>query len=96
VATYKVKFDAMPAVKTSDVKSAVGKYKLEKIQLKVTGKAVEKNKKWVAGNYLLTGDETAKLTELKGKLLVLVGNLTEGEKGIPTLELTSVEEVTKK
>lgn len=96
MATYKVKFDAMPAVKTSDVKSAVGKYKLEKIQLKVTGKAVEKNKKWVAGNYLLTGDETAKLTELKGKLLVLVGNLTEGEKGIPTLELTSVEEVTKK
>lgn len=93
--TYKVKFEAMPAVKMSDITSAVGKYKLEKVELKITGKAVEKNKKWVSGNYLLTGD-TSKLAELKGKVLVLVGKLTEGEKGIPTLELTSVEEVTKK
>lgn len=95
MATFKVKYDAMPAVKLSDVKSAVGKYKLDKTQLKITGKAVEKSKKWVSGNYLLTGD-TAKLAELKGKVLILVGNLTEGEKGIPTLELTSVEQLTKK
>lgn len=93
--TYKVKYEAMPAVKMSDITSAVGKYKLEKVQLKITGKAVEKNKKWIAGNYLLTGD-TSKLAELKGKVLVLVGDLKDGEKGVPTLELTSVEEVTKK
>lgn len=86
----------MPLVKMSDIKSAVGKYKLEKTQLKITYKAVEKNKKWVAGPYLLTGEETAKLAELKGKLLILVGNLSEGEKGVPSLELTSVEPVAKK
>jgi hypothetical protein len=95
VATFKVKWDAMPAVKLSDVKSAVGKYKLDKTQLKVTGKAVEKNKKWILGNYLLSGD-TEKLSELKGKALVVVGTLAEGEKAVPTIEVTSVEEVSKK
>jgi hypothetical protein len=96
VGTYLVKFDAPPAVKMADVTSNVGKYKLEKVAIKVTGKAVEKNKVWVLGTYALTGDGAAKAAELKGKLLIVTGTLSEDAKGKQSIEVASVEEVAKK
>jgi hypothetical protein len=64
--------------------------------MKLTGKAVEKNKVWMLGNVALTGDQTSKVAELKGKVLIVVGTLSEDEKGKQSLELTSVEELQKK
>jgi hypothetical protein len=91
-----VKFDAPPAVTTAAIKTQVGKYKIDKIGMKLTGKAVEKNKAWMLGNVALTGDMTAKVAELKGKVLIVVGTLTEDDKGKQSLALTSVEELQKK
>ena len=91
-----MKFDAPPAVTTAAIKTQVGKYKVDKIGMKLTGKAVEKNKVWTMGNVALTGDMTSKVAELKGKVLIVVGTLTEDEKGRQSLELTSVEELPKK
>ncbi len=101
VGTYLVTFDAAPAVKMADIKTNVGKYKLEKIKMKVTGKAAEKNKVWSVGTLALAkakeGDDLLpKVAELKGKVLILVGFLAEDDKGKQSLELTSVEEVAKK
>ena len=91
-----MKFDAAPTVTTAAIKKEVGKYKVDKIGMKLTGKAVEKNKVWTLGNVALTGDMTSKVAELKGKVLIVVGALSEDEKGKQSLELTSVEELQKK
>jgi hypothetical protein len=96
VGTYAIKFDAPPAVKMADISKEIGKYKLEKVTQKLTGKAVEKNKAWMLGATTLTGDMTSKLAELKGKVVIVVGTLTEDAKGKQCLELSSVEEVAKK
>ena len=91
-----MKFDAPPAVTKAAITKEVGKYKVDKIGMKLTGKAVEKNKVWTIGTVGLTGDMTSKVAELKGKPLIVVGTLSEDEKGKQSLELTSVEESTKK
>ena len=91
-----MKFDAAPAVTKAAIVKEVGKYKVDKIGMKLTGKAVEKNKIWSIGNVSLTGDMTSKVAELKGKSIIVVGALSEDEKGNQSLALTSVEEVTKK
>jgi len=91
-----VKFDAPPAVTKAAITKEVGKYKVDKIAMKLTGKAVEKNKVWTMGNVGLTGDMTSKVAELKGKVLIVVGTLTEDDKGKQSLALTSVEELQKK
>ena len=91
-----MKFDAAPAVTKAAITKEVGKYKVDKIAMKLTGKAVEKNKVWTMGNVGLTGDMTSKVAELKGKVLIVVGALSEDEKGRQMLELTSVEELPKK
>ena len=91
-----MKFDAPPAVTKAAITKEVGKYKVDKIAMKLTGKAVEKNKVWTMGNVGLTGDMTSKVAELKGKVLIVVGALSEDEKGRQMLELTSVEELPKK
>ena len=91
-----MKFDAPPAVTMAAITKEVGKYKVDKIGMKLTGKAVEKNKAWSIGNVGLTGDMTSKVAELKGKVLIVVGTLSEDDKGKQSLELTSVEEVAKK
>ena len=91
-----MKFDAPPAVTKAAITKEVGKYKVDKIAMKLTGKAVEKNKVWTMGHVGLTGDMTSKVAELKGKVLIVVGALSEDEKGRQMLELTSVEELPKK
>ncbi len=91
-----MKFDAPPVVTKAAITKEVGKYKIDKIAMKLTGKAVEKNKVWTLGNVALTGDMTSKVAELKGKTIIVVGALSEDEKGKQSLELTSVEELTKK
>jgi len=96
VATFQVKFDAPPAVKMADIKKEVGKYKVDKVAMKLTGKAVEKDKAWSIGNVALTGDMTSKLAELKGKPVIVAGAMTEDDKGKQSLALTSVEELKKK
>lgn len=96
MATFLVKFDAPPAVTSAQIKKEVGKYKVDKIGMKLTGKAVEKNKVWMIGAVALTGDQTSKVAELKGKVLIVTGTLSEDEKGKQSLELASVEELTKK
>lgn len=96
VATFLVKFDAPPAVTTAAIKKEVGKYKLDKVAMKLTGKATEKAKVWHLGNVALTGDMTAQVAELKGKTIIVVGTLTEDDKGKQSLALTSVEELKKK
>jgi hypothetical protein len=96
VATFLVKFDAPPAVKMADIKKEVGKYNIDKVGMKLTGKAAEKDKGWSIGNVALTGDMTSKLAELKGKTVVVTGALTEDEKGKQSLALASVEELKKK
>ena len=100
-----MKFDAMPTgVTMAAVKKEVGKFKVEKVSFKITSKVVEKDKKYIAGAFLLadasgdTDDCLAKVAEfLKAKktLLVLAGWLVEDEKGKQTLELTKCDEVTK-
>ena len=96
VATFQVKFDAPPAVTMAGIKKEVGKYKVDKVGMKLTGKAVEKSKVWMLGNVALTGDMTAQVAELKGKTIIVVGALTEDDKGKQSLALTSVEELKKK
>ena len=96
MATFLVKFDAPPAVTMAAIKKEVGKYKVDKIAMKLTGKAVEKNKVWTMGNIALTGDMTSKVAELKAKTLIVVGTLSEDEKGKQSLALTNVEELPKK
>jgi len=91
-----VKFDAPPAVTMAAITKEVGKYKVDKIGMKLTGKAVEKNKVWTMGTVGLTGDLTSKVAELKSKVLIVVGTLSEDDKGKQNLALTSVDEVTKK
>jgi hypothetical protein len=91
-----VKYDAPPVVTKAAVQKEVGKYKVDKVALKVTGKPVEKNKVWTIGNFALTGEEAPKLAELKGKLVIVVGTLVEDDKGKQSLEVTKFEEVTKK
>ena len=96
VATFQVKFDAPPAVKMADIKKEVGKYKLDKVGMKLTGKAVEKSKVWMIGNVALTGDMTAQVAELKGKVIIVTGAMSEDDKGKQSLALASVEEMPKK
>lgn len=101
VGTYIVTFDTPPVLKMADIKTNVGKYKLEKLKMKVTGKAVEKNKVWTVGALSLAKakegeDLLPKVAELKGKVLILVGFFVEDDKGKQCLELTSVEELPKK
>ena len=91
-----MKFDAPPAVTKAAITKEVGKYKIDKIGMKLTGKAVEKNKVWMLGNVALTGDMTSKVAELKGKVIIVVGTLSEDDKGKQSLELTGVEELPKK
>ena len=93
-----MKFDAAPppTVTVATIKKEVGKFKVDKVGMKLTGKAVEKNKVWMMGNVGLTGDMTAQVAELKGKVLIVVGTLSEDEKGKQSLALTSVEELKKK
>lgn len=91
-----MKFDAAPAVTTAQIKTQVGKYTIDKIGMKLTGKAAEKNKVWMIGNVALTGDMTSKVAELKGKVLIVTGTLSEDEKGKQSLALASVDELTKK
>jgi len=96
VATFLVKYDASPVVTVAAVKKEVGKYKVDKIALKLTGKATEKDKVWSLGTITLTGDMTSKVAELKGKTIVVVGVLSDDDKGKQSLALTSVEEPKKK
>ena len=91
-----MKFDAAPTVTTAAIKKEVGKYTVDKIAMKLTGKAVEKNKVWTLGAVTLTGDLTSKVAELKAKSLIVVGILSEDDKGKQSLALTSVEEMPKK
>jgi len=93
-----VKFEAAPppTVTISTIRKEVGKFKVDKVGMKLTGKAVEKNKVWTLGNIGLTGDMTSKVAELKGKVIIVVGTLSEDDKGKQSLELTGVEESTKK
>ncbi len=96
VATFIVKFDAPPAVTIAQIKKEVGKYKVDKVGLKLTGKAVEKDKVWMLGNVALTGEMTSKVAELKGKTIIVSGALSEDDKGKQSLELSKVEELAKK
>ena len=100
VGTYLVSFDAVPAVKMADIKKELGKFKLEKVAFKLTAKVVEKDRKYSAGAFELKGSEEvlAKLADfLKAKksLLVLVGDLSEDEKGKQAITLASVSEPEK-
>ena len=78
------------------IKKEVGKFTVDKVGMKLTGKAVEKNKAWTLGAVTLTGDMTSKVAELKGKVIIVTGILSEDQKGKQQLALASVEEVTKK
>ena len=102
VGTYIVKFDAPPAVKMADIKKEIGKYKLEKVQFKITSKVVEKDKQYTAGAFLLKDAQgetvlakVADFLKAKKSLLVLTGTLVEDDKGKQTLELTKADEVSK-
>jgi hypothetical protein len=77
------------------IQKEVGKYKLDKVGMKLTGKAVEKNKVWMIGAVAHTGAMTSKVAELKGKVIIVTGTLTE-DKGKQSIALDSVEELTKK
>lgn len=96
VATFLVKFGAPPAVNMAAIKKEVGKYKVDKVAMKLTGKATMKKDVWSIGKVALTGDMTSKVAELKGKTLIVCGVLSEDEKGNQSLALTNVEELTKK
>ena len=96
MATFVVKFEAPPAVTIATVKKEVGKYKVDKIALRLTGKATEKDKAWFLGTVALTGEMTSKVAELKGKVIVVTGALSEDDKGKQSLALASVEEAKKK
>lgn len=82
----------MPAVTIAAIKKEVGKYKTDKIAIKLTGKATEKDKVWYLGTVALKGEQTAKVAELKGKVIIVVGVLSEDEKMKQQCEVTSVEE----
>lgn len=104
--TYVVSFDTPPMVRLADIKKEVGRYKLEKVEVKITNRVVEKNKKYYTGPILLANstesnaeDHLAKVAEfLKAKksILVLVGILTEDDRGAQTLTLSKVSVPEKK
>lgn len=96
VATFLVKYDAPPVVTKAAIQKEVGKYKLDKVGMKLTGKAVQKKDVWTMGSVALSGEAAAKLAELKGKVVIVSGTLNEDEKGKQTIELSSVDELPKK
>jgi hypothetical protein len=96
VATFLVRYDAPPVVTKAAIQKEVGKYKLDKVGMKLTGKAVQKKDVWTLGNVALTGEEAAKLGEHKGKIVIVSGTLNEDEKGKQSLELASVDPLPKK
>jgi hypothetical protein len=87
-----VTFDAPPAHTIAAIKKQVGKYKVDKIAIKLTGKAAEKSGTWYLGVVALKGEMTAQVAELKGKVITITGVLSEDEKGKQTCELSKVEE----
>lgn len=96
MATFLVKFNAPPAVTKAAIQKEVGKYKVDKVGMKLTGKATLKKDVWYMTNVALKGDMASQVAEKKGKVLIVVGTYSEDEKGAKSLELTSVEELTKK
>jgi hypothetical protein len=101
VGVYIVKFDAPPKLKLADVGKSVAKFKVDKVQLKITSKVMEKEGKLYAGDIALANskEEGAAdvLSQIKGKQgpFVLYGVLSEDAKNNQTLTLASATEPKK-
>lgn len=101
VATFIVTFDQPFAGTTADVKKVVGKYKVDKVEVKITARVSLKKDNWYAGKYQLVGsdDMLAKLAEYKKArktLLVLYGLLKDEDPKAQKLELTKIAEISRK
>ncbi len=94
VGTYVVSFGDLPRVKMADIRKQVGRYKLEKVALKVTTRVTEKAGKYYAGDAALANpkeeDLLKEVAAKKSGALVLSGTLTEDDKGMQTLTLSKV------
>ncbi len=94
----------MPAVTMVAIKKEVGKFKVDKVTMKITSKVTEKDKMYFAGTIALAdaaGDaddciaKVADFLKAKKTMLVLTGVLIEDDKGKQKLEMTKCDEVTK-
>lgn len=99
IGVFLVNFDELPKTKMADIKKVLGNYKLDKVEAKLTSKAVEKDKKWYVGDIALeTSKEGDLLKEVAAKaeqMWVLSGVLTEDDKGNRTLTLAKAEPAKK-
>ncbi len=101
--SWVVSFTGQPKVKMADLKKELGKYKVDKVNAKITAKVTEKDKAYSAGDLALAngkdaGDVLADVAKLLGEkkdTLVLSGTLTEDDKGKQTLALSKVSEPAK-
>jgi len=88
----------MPVVTMAGIKKEVGKFKVDKVTMKITSKVTEKDKMYFAGTIALAdaaGDADDCIVKAKKTLLVLTGVLIEDDKGKQKLEMTKCDEVTK-
>ena len=93
-------FAAVPKTKMAEIKSVIGKYKLDKVEAKITSKVAQKDGKWQAEDLTLQnpkdGDLLKEISEKAGAMWVLSGTLTEDDKGNRTLTLSKVAAAEKK
>ena len=99
IGVFLVNFDVVPKTKFAEIKSVIGKYKLDKVEAKITSKVAQKDGKWHAGDIALEnpkeGDLLKEVGEKAGALWVLSGVLTEDDKGSRTLTLAKAEQAKK-
>ena len=90
IGVFRVIFKAPPTVKIADVKKELGKYKLDKVEFKITGRIKKVRNKFAIGNWLLEGppgeskdNPMAKIAELQKsrKICIIWGLVKEDEKG---------------
>lgn len=104
IGIFRVICKAPPAVKTGDVKKVLGRYKLDKVEFKVTGRISKKRDKYYISRWLLenpTGenapDNLAKVAELQKarKIVILWGLVKEDARGKQTLAVSKVSQYKK-
>lgn len=91
-AQFTVSYEAVPALKPSQVKKEIGMYTLDKVRAKITVKITEADGVRRAGPYALAkGDEDPAALGV-GSTYTVRGELKEDEKGAVTLVLARFDE----
>ena len=101
VGVFRVICKAPPTVKIDDVKKTIGRYKVDKVEFKVTGRISKKRDKYYISRWLLENPEgkdiLAQVAELQKakKIVILWGLVKEDAKGKQSLAVSKVTQYKK-